>query len=174
LVICSVAHGQAPRIAERRAVIDQAAKFIGTKETGNNRGLPYSLFMAPYGYPIGTPWCGLFIHHVFTIAGVPHKVKGAALAANWSIPTAVIVNRAGKQIGRSLPIAGDLALFRFQGSSRINHVELIVRWSIDDEDGFFWAIGGNTSNPKNSRQEGVYIKKRSKREAYMVVNRIDL
>ncbi|WP_138994011.1 hypothetical protein [Larkinella sp. C7] len=129
--------------------------------------------MTPYGYPPGTAWCALFVHHVFTIAGVSHGVKGAALAANWSVPAAVIVNRAGKLTGSKVPVAGDLVLFRFQGK-RIDHIELIVRWSIDEDETYFFSIGGNTSNPSNPKQEGVYIKKRSKREAYMVVNRIDL
>ncbi|WP_234733407.1 C40 family peptidase [Tellurirhabdus bombi] len=128
--------------------------------------------MKPYGYPPGTAWCGLFVHHVFTVAKVAHGVKGAALAANWSVPAAVIVSKSGKLTGNRVPVAGDLALYRFQ-STRINHVELIVRWSLDNEESYFYALGGNTSNPANAKQQGVYIKKRSKREAYLVINRID-
>ncbi|MGM9508619.1 hypothetical protein ACS5NO_12860 [Larkinella sp. GY13] len=153
-------------------MIQTAQKYVGTRETGENRGQPARLFMQPYGYPPGTPWCGLFVHHIFTTAHVQHGVKGPALAANWAIPATAIVSRSGRMTTGRVPVAGDLALYRFQ-SRRINHIEIIVRWALDDDETYFWALGGNTSNPANARQQGVYIKKRLKHEAYLVINRID-
>lgn len=172
LLICAASYGQTARVRERRAVVEAAQKYVGVRESGDNRGKPYDLFMKPWGYPKGTPWCGLFIHQVYVDAGVQHQVKGPALASNWQTPAATIVYRTGRLTGQRVPVAGDVVLFRF-ASKRINHVEIIVRWSTDSDEEYFWCIGGNTSNPANSRQQGVFLKKRPKREAYLIVNRID-
>lgn len=113
-------------------------------------------------------YCGLFCHHVFVVADVKHHVKGPALAANWSIPSSAVVWRNGHAVGERVPLAGDLALFRF-GGRRINHVEVIVNWPSGS---YCWVIGGNTSNP-DGPGEGVFLKKRLKSEM-IVVSRITL
>ena len=146
-----------------------AQRYVGTIETGQNRGAPARLFIQPYGYPPGTMWCGLFIHHTFTEARVNHGVKGAALAANWSVPTKYIVHRWGKPVPGKTPLSGDVALFTF-GTKRICHIELVINWPSDEN--YFWVIGGNTSNPANPSQEGVFAKRRLKSEC-LIVNRID-
>ncbi|UHG90103.1 hypothetical protein [Spirosoma oryzicola] len=140
---------------------------MGVKEEGQNRGPVYTLFMKPYGYGPGTMYCGLFCHHVFVTASVKHGVKGPAIAANWSLPASVIVWRNNRPINGRVPLAGDLALFRFK-SKRINHVEVIVNWPSNEN--YCWVIGGNTSNP-NGSGEGVFLKQRLKSEM-IVVSRI--
>lgn len=144
-----------------------AARYVGTREVGQNRGPVYELFIKPYGYGPGTMYCGLFCHHVFVVADVRHYVDGPALAANWARPASVIVWRANHSVGDRVPLAGDLAVFRF-GGKRINHVELIVNWPPGEA--YCWVIGGNTSNPAG-RGEGVFLKKRLKSEM-TVVSRI--
>lgn len=146
-----------------------AQRYVGVKESGNNRGEPARLFMLPYGYGAGTMWCGLFVHHVFTEASVKHGVKGAALAANWSVPASAIVHKWGKPVAGKQPMSGDVAMFRF-GGRRICHVELVINWPADEN--YFWVIGGNTSNPANLSQEGVFAKRRLKSDC-LIVNRID-
>ncbi|GAB3802950.1 hypothetical protein GCM10028819_32050 [Spirosoma humi] len=140
---------------------------MGTREVGQNRGPVYNLFVKPYGYGPGTMYCGLFCHHVFVTADVRHGVKGPALAANWSLPASVVVWRGGHAVNGRVPLAGDLALFRF-GGKRINHVEVIVNWP--NVENYCWVIGGNTSNP-DGPGEGVFLKKRLKSEM-IVVSRI--
>ena len=135
---------------------------------GQNRGPVYTLFIQPYGYGPGTMYCGLFAHHVFVTAQVPHHVNGPSLAANWALPARVTVWRRNRPVGLRVPLAGDLALFRF-GGGRINHIEIIVNWPPNEI--YCWVIGGNTSNP-NGPGEGVYLKKRLKSEM-TVVSRID-
>ena len=169
LIFHSLAYGQTPRIGERRAVIQVAQKYIGVRETGQNRGAPYTLFVKPYGYGPGTMYCGLFLHHVFTEAVIKHGVKGAALAANWSIPVKSIISRYGRPVSSRRPLAGDVALYTW-GRGRICHVELVLNWPPDET--YFWVIGGNTSNPANLKEEGVFAKRRSKREC-LIVDRID-
>jgi hypothetical protein len=133
--------------------------------------------MKPYGYGPGTQWCALFVHHCFVVAGVQHGVKGIALAANWAVPVGAVVWKWGRPIAGRHVFSGDIALFRFDtrgrspGGSRYNHVEIIVNWP-DDED-YCWVIGGNTSNPEKKGQEGVFAKRRLKREI-LVVSRIGL
>lgn len=146
-----------------------AQQYIGIRETGENRGEPYKLFIQPYGYGPGSAWCGLFLHHCYTQAVIKHGVKGAALAANWSLPAKTIISRWGRQTAKRPPIAGDVALYRF-GQSRFCHVELIINWPADEN--YFWVIGGNTSNPSNAKEEGVFAKRRLKKDC-LVVNRID-
>lgn len=114
-------------------------------------------------------WCGLFVNHVFMVSNVQHGVKGAALAANWSIPKKAIIYRWGVAISNRRPMSGDVALFRF-GGKRIDHVEIVISWP--EETNYFWVIGGNTSNPSNPKQEGVYAKQRLKSQS-LIVNRID-
>lgn len=150
--------------------MEVAQQYVGIRETGgNNRGMPYMLFMKPFGFGPGTQWCGLFVATVFQKALVKHGVKYPALAANWSIPASYVVYKWGKPVPGKVPLAGDVALYRF-GGKRIDHIEIVVNWPEDEN--YFWVIGGNTSNPSNPRQEGVYAKRRLKREA-MIVNRID-
>ena len=146
---------------------DAAVKYVGTREVGQNRGPVYDLFIKPYGYGPGTLYCGLFCHHVFEVAAVKHGVKGAALAANWATPSTVIVWKFNRSVGGRVPLAGDLALYRF-GGGRINHIEIIIIWPLDSP--YCWVVGGNTSNP-DGPGEGVFLKKRLKREM-MVVSRI--
>lgn len=149
--------------------MEAASRFVGTRETGQNRGAVYDLFIKPYGYGPGTLYCGLFAHHVFTVAHVKHGVKGAALAANWSMPASAIVWRWGRPVTGRVPLSGDLALFRF-GGKRINHVEIIINWPPGEV--YCYVIGGNTSNPSGPG-EGVFAKRRLKSEM-MVVSRIAL
>ncbi len=140
---------------------------MGTREIGQNRGPVYTLFIKPYGYGPGTMYCGLFCHHVFVTAAVKHGVQGPALAANWARPASVIVWKNSHSVNGRVPLAGDLALYRF-GGKRINHVEVIVNWpSLEN---YCWVIGGNTSNP-DGKGEGVFLKKRLKSEM-IVVSRI--
>lgn len=140
-----------------------AARFVGIRETGQNRGEPYRLFMKPYGYGPGTAWCGLFAHHVFVTAGVKHGVKGPSLARNWAIPASSLIWKFGAAVrNKPPPMSGDLALFCFSGSRYINHVEIIVNWPPGEN--YCWVIGGNTANPANRNQEGVFAKQRLKRD----------
>lgn len=142
---------------------------MNIREVGQNRGRPYDLFMKRWGYGPGTMWCGLFCHTVFVEANVKHGVKGPALAANWAVPKGVIIWKFGTAIkNKPPPLSSDLALFTF-GSGRIRHVGIIVNWPPDGP--YCYVIEGNTSNPVNARQEGVFLKKRLKREM-IVVTRI--
>lgn len=169
LFVCLAVNGSPAGIGERRAVVEAAQKYVGVREKGNNDGLPYVLFMRPYGLGRGTYWCGLFVATVFRDAKVQHGVKGVALAANWQIPANTIVYKWGRPVNGKIPFAGDLALFRF-GGSRIDHIEIVINWPEDEN--YFWVIGGNTSNPNKPGEQGVFAKKRLKRDA-LIVNRID-
>lgn len=144
-----------------------AQRYVGTRETGNNGGA-VTQFMTPYGYRAGTSYCGLFVNHCYVVAGVRHGVKGPALAANWSVPSRAVVSRWGRVTKGKVPLAGDVALYRFS-RTRIDHVELVINWPPDEN--YYWVIGGNTGNPAGPG-EGVFAKRRPK-VSCMVVNRID-
>jgi hypothetical protein len=166
----------------RECILKNAYNEIGVVEKGgNNRGKriddyrSVSLGKAVRNYY--DAWCGYFAHFCYKVCKNPLNVPFPPRARDWFIDRKKYVyqkNFKGSILTKK-PQAGDVIGYKFTGGN-IGHIEILVEWHEDE--GYFLAIGGNTSN-KNSvyrdadANDGVRLKKRPISMAYVVANHID-
>ncbi|MEV8056566.1 peptidoglycan-binding protein [Streptomyces antimycoticus] len=103
-----------------------------------------------YGYP----WCAVFVAWVADKAGVPSlypKTAGCSTAVNWH-----------KSKGRwsAYPAVGAQV---FYGSGGGAHTEIVYAYDAT----YVYTIGGNTNTNGSAEGDGVYLRQRARRDAYL-------
>jgi peptidoglycan hydrolase-like protein with peptidoglycan-binding domain len=132
----------------RKEILRVAESQIGTTERGENRGaaLKYQQFFGRGP----EPWCADFVSWVYTQAG---KSTNSPYT-----PTFVQqLKKQGRWKGKNDPQPGDLVFFDWDGDKSADHVGIVK--SVNG-DGSITTIEGNTANPQNRAQEGVFEKNR--------------
>lgn len=142
-------------------VLKIAAKYIGVKESPPNSNK--CIFnTAYYGKAVSGPsypWCAVFMWYVFREAGASNLYYGGSKCAY----TPSIYNYyKGKGKVYSTPAAGDLVLFKFPGSNRINHVGIVEKVISPTK---IQTIEGNTSVGNNSN--GGEVMRRTRATTYV-------
>ncbi|MBM4342979.1 MAG: peptidoglycan-binding protein [Deltaproteobacteria bacterium] len=134
--------------ALRQEILRVAESQIGTVEKGENRGA-----VLKYQQHFGRgpePWCADFVSWVYSQAG---KATNSPYC-----PTFVQqLKKQGRWKGRNDPQPGDLVFFDWDGDKNPDHVGIVKAVNAD---GSITTIEGNTANPKNRREEGVFQKNR--------------
>ncbi len=134
--------------ALRQEILRVAESQIGTTEKGENRGGALKYQQAFGRGP--EPWCADFVSWVYTQAG---KSTNSPYC-----PTFVQqLKKQGRWKGKNDPQPGDLVFFDWDGDKSADHVGIVKAVNAD---GSITTIEGNTANPKNRDQEGVYQKNR--------------
>ncbi|MGP3940502.1 peptidoglycan-binding protein [Streptomyces sp. 6N106] len=103
-----------------------------------------------YGYP----WCAVFVAWVADRAGVAAlypKTAGCATAVNWF---------KGKGRFSAYPAVGAQV---FYGSGGGAHTEICYAYDAD----YAYTIGGNTNTNGSAEGDGVYLRKRPRRDSYL-------
>lgn len=132
----------------RAEILRVAESQIGTLEKGQNKGGATKYQQAFGRGP--EPWCADFVSWVYSQAG---KATNAPYC-----PTFVQqLKKQGRWKGHANPEPGDLVFFDWDGDKNPDHVGIVK--SVNG-DGTITTIEGNTSNPKNGDQEGVFQKSR--------------
>lgn len=147
-------------------VVSTYRKEIGVREkTGHNDGERVELYLKSIGLPKGYAWCGAFVNWSF----VQHKiktVKAAGAAAAWFRFDSLLIYKRDKFI-RKTPSAGDVFGIYFPQYKLIGHVGFIdTEWSISTK--WITTVEGNTNEAGSREGDGVYRKKRLKRQVYAI------
>ena len=148
---------------ERRALlVEEAKRWIGIQEVGNNRGQIIDLMHRITKVPAGSPWCMSFVQ--FCISAVdrqsaaifegsaPSKIKNSAhVLTVW--------NEAPETLKSKRPRTGDIAIWRQRGTSS-GHTGIVI--AVPADGSTFESVEGNTSPSASVDREGdgVFLKRR--------------
>jgi hypothetical protein len=168
LLICTVfitvLCGDSP--AQQLPVRDRIEKTylaeIGTREQGgNNRGSRVAEYLRSTGLDEGYAWCAAFVKWVYTRQQI--STPGAnAWSPSWFPDNRTIYRRDRQQNGT--PGKGDVFGLYYPNLKRIGHVGIVHEWS----DTWVITVEGNTNEGGSREGDGVYKKKRLKRQIYAV------
>lgn len=153
-----------------------ARELLGERETSKNRSPVIDKFWKYTSYPDGginrEPWCSACISYVVQEADkrsedilFPNPPKFAACRdwPDWAQANGGILFK--PHDGLYFPQAGDIVLFRFNGSAYPNHIGLVT--------GFTGAnvttIEGNTNVAGSREGDGVYEKVRDLNICFMFI-----
>ena len=137
----------------RVSVIDTALSQIGVREaTGKNDGKAVEKYLKVCGLGKGYAWCAAFISWVYKVNKVSEFKT--AWAPGWFPKT--------KTVKHDLAEPGDV--FGIWINNRIGHVGLVYVWG----DKVVRTIEGNTNDAGSREGDGVYEKRRLRRQIYAV------
>jgi hypothetical protein len=146
---------------KRLSIYTQTRLLVGQKESGKNSGKVVNIVIKHTGLDRfkSRPYCGATVQYCLEKAKVdlPKDVKSPLMARGWFNENIIFYK--GKYVGvyKTEPAMGDIAGFNFYGNN-ITHVGIYLKDSL----GNFKVFEGNTSNPKNRKQEGFFDKSRDK------------
>lgn len=120
-----------------------------------NNDQKYSDQLPGFAWSDNQPWCATFVQWALWQAGV--AVPKGAKSASCAISCA-----AYKAAGRftEYPVTGAQVFFGPRGGT---HTGIVVRW----DDTYVYTVEGNTNGTGGSEGDGVYEKKRTRRDAYV-------
>jgi hypothetical protein len=144
----------------RLKLIETYRSFIGVKElTGNNDGKEVEMFLQSAGLGKGYAWCAAFATYCHEINGIPFPAKAPAWSPSW-FPKA-------RRIDKTTASTGDVFGLFYQNLNRIGHVGFIDEdWS--DKGNIILTVEGNTNSDGVREGDGVYRKRRSKKQIHVV------
>jgi LysM repeat protein len=141
---------------------------IGIREkTGNNDGYDVEKYLNSAGLGKGYPWCASFIYWVYLKNNLKISVKYPAWVPSYFPPNKLIYVR-GKFENKK-PKPGDLIGIWFRSKNRLAHIGFYD----DEDDKFFITVEGNTNNAGSREGDGVYRKRRIKRQVHSISSWID-
>lgn len=150
----------------RPALIDQIYSQLGVKElTGKNDGVTVEMYLKSVKLSKGNPWCAAFISWNYQQCGIPNPMSG--YSPSWFPQSNVIYKPSAKIQG--VPQPGDVFGIYFANKKRIAHVGFVIEWG----EKAVTTIEGNTDadateGEKSREGNGVFKKKRLKRQIYAV------
>lgn len=143
-------------------IINMCKKYVGTKESpANSNNVIFNTHY--YGKPVSGsayPWCCVFLWDIFRLCGASELFYGGKKCAYT--PTLYNYYKAHKQ-AHSTPKVGDLVFYKFPGSSRINHVGIVIEVLSKTK---IKTIEGNTSGSSDANGGEVEIRTRATTYVY--------
>ncbi len=130
--------------------------------TGNNDGVEVERYLQSAGFGKGYAWCAAFVNWTYR----EHNIitpKSPAWSPSWFPSSRIVPNDSAK--------TGDVFGIYFQSKRRIAHVGFIHKWPKGK--GYCITVEGNTNAAGSREGDGVYCKRRLKRQVYKVANWID-
>jgi hypothetical protein len=142
-----------------KSVLQLAQSQVGYHEGKtaghNNNDQKYSDQLPGFTWSDGQPWCATFVQWCLWQAGiaVPTGARSAGCAASVA---------AYRKAGRftEYPVIGGQV---FYGKNGGTHTGIVLRW----DETHVWAIEGNTNTDGSAEGDGVYLKKRTRRDPYV-------
>ncbi len=150
----------------RQEFVSQIETQLGVKElTGHNDGVSVESYLKSVNLTKGNPWCAAFLSWNCQQCQVPNPKSGYSPA--WFPSSNVIYKPSSKIDGTPQP--GDVFGIYFSSKGRIAHVGFVIDWG----EKFVTTIEGNTDadateGEKSREGNGVFKKKRLKRQIYAV------
>lgn len=143
----------------RKAIIDTALSQVGVRElTGNNDGKAVEKYLKVCKLGKGYAWCAAFCAWNYKVNGV--ITLTSAWAPSWFPAKKTIYIR--DKLFIQTPQTADM--FGIYFNNRIAHVGLVYVWG----DKIVKTIEGNTNEAGSREGDGVYIKRRLKKQIYAV------
>lgn len=140
---------------------------IGVKEEGHNRGEEVVDYLNSTGLDGGYAWCAAFVNWCLEQHAIQTPDK-AAWSPSWFPDAKTAFQRGDTEF--YYPKAGDVFGIYFSSKERIAHVGFIDEWQSGK---FTVTVEGNTNKAGSREGDGVYKKRRLKRQIYKVANWID-
>lgn len=136
---------------------------LGVRElTGNNDGLMVETFLRSVHLEKGNAWCAAFVSWVYQQCKIISPISG--WCPDWFPADKVIYKSNQPTINQRAPQTGDVGGIYFPSKKRIAHMFIIILWT----DKYALTIEGNTNEAGSREGDGVYKKKRLKRQIYAV------
>lgn len=157
-----------PYIAFRNKIQSTYISQIGVREkTGKNDGVMVEKYLNSAGLSKGNPWCAAFVYYTFKQNGANLKVSGKGWVPSYFPENKTIYVR-GKY-SKMNPKYGDLIGIWFENKGRLAHIGFYD----SEDDTYYYTVEGNTNEAGSREGDGVYRKKRLKRQVHSISNWID-
>lgn len=115
----------------------------------------YATMLPGFSWAQGQPWCAVFAQFIIWFVGV--NVPAGARSASCGASVAAY-QRAGRFT--EYPVLGAQV---FYGKNGGEHCGLVIAY----DDTYVYAVEGNTNTTGGAEGDGVYTKKRARRDAYV-------
>lgn len=135
---------------------------IGVREhSGKNDGLEVEIYLASCGLKKGNAWCAAFVTWTFRECGI--KAVVSAWSPNWFPSKNTIYTRGNSN--NKIPQPADVFGIYFPEKKRIAHVGFIDNWP---DGAYAITVEGNTNEAGSREGDGVYRKRRLKKQFYKI------
>ncbi len=132
---------------------------VGIRElTGKNDGKQIEAYQKVTKAPKHSPYCASFVAWCFVQCEV--KTVQSAWSPSW-FPQNKVIYKQGKGI---IPQSGDVFGLYYPSKKRVAHVGFIHKWG----DVYIITVEANTNDAGSREGDGVYKKRRLKRQIYIV------
>lgn len=134
---------------------------VGIREqTGKNDGVAVEKYLQSVGLKKGYAWCAAFVN--WCLSNCEVETAKSAWCPNWFPSSKVIYSQSKTDI---VPKSGDVFGIYFADKKRIAHVGFIHHWG---ESSYCITVEGNTNDYGSREGDGVYSKRRLKKQIYKV------
>lgn len=133
---------------------------LGVRElTGNNDGVQVEKYLNYVWLKKGKPWCASYVSWSFGQNGIKKARSGGCVQL---MEQGKVIYRNSKII--ETPQYADVFFIYYAEKGRVAHTGFIDKWTDD----FVITVEGNTNGAGSREGNGVYKKKRLKRQIYAV------
>lgn len=141
---------------------------IGIRElSGKNDGIQVEKYLNYVWLKKGQPWCAAFVSWVYGQNGIKKARSGGCV---YLMEQGVVIYKSAKVVAnRSSPMHGDVFFIWYANKNRVAHTGFIDKWTDD----VVTTVEGNTNAAGSREGDGVYRKKRLKRQIYAVTTYIN-
>lgn len=145
----------------RQCVKELYDSQVGVRETGgSNRGPQVEMYLESVDLGPGYAWCAAFVSWVYQNTGIQTPLNG------W-VPSYALERKRIYQRGKfskSKPQQGDVFLICITKLNRPAHIGFVDQWG----DKWIVTVEGNTNDNGSREGDGVYRKRRLKKQIWVV------
>jgi hypothetical protein len=120
------------------------------------------MYLKSCGLKKGQPWCAAFVTWTFQQAGIETVIS--AYSPSW-FPNKKVIYTNGSKLNLT-PMQADVFGIYFNSKGRIAHVGFVDQWA--ENSSFCLTVEGNTNEAGSREGDGVYRKRRLKKQIYKV------
>ncbi|MFD0997686.1 CHAP domain-containing protein [Ohtaekwangia kribbensis] len=147
------------RIEKQLLVATTYTSQIGVKENlGPNDSKEIRAYLLVTGVKHPASWCAAFVAYCFTVNGVDNPKN--AWSPSWFVDKSRLINPQ-----KVKPERADTFAVYHRELKRIAHIGFVDTWPPGD---YFITVEGNTNNNGSREGDGVYRKRRLKKNAYKI------
>lgn len=138
---------------------------IGVRErTGRNDGVAVERYLSYVWLKPGNPWCAAFVSWTLGQNGITKARSGGCVQL---MEQGKIIYKSGKVL--QIPQMGDVFFIYFPEKKRVAHTGFIDSWG----ESSVLTVEGNTNEAGSREGDGVYRKRRLKKQIYAVTTNIN-
>lgn len=139
---------------------------IGVREIGGaNRGASVEMYLASVELGPGYAWCAAFVSWCYQNANIQAPLSG--WVPSYALKDKRIYHR-GK-FEKTTPQQGDVFMLWYTNKNRPAHIGFVDQWG----EKWIITVEGNTNDAGSREGDGVYRKRRLKKQIWAVSNFID-